>query len=107
MEGREDVRQARKEAITAITRCISLLESKILDSIDRAKSNEPNRAEEGEQNMVANESPFTEQKPSAEKAASPNSKNGDTDDTPQQRHVSQLVITLQEPAAIVESSVLQ
>ena len=38
MEGRDDVRQARKEAIASITRCINLLESKILGSIDRANS---------------------------------------------------------------------
>jgi len=38
VEGRDDVRQARKEAIASITRCINLLESKILDSIDRANS---------------------------------------------------------------------
>lgn len=35
VEGREDVRQARREAITSITRCINLLESKIQSGIAR------------------------------------------------------------------------
>lgn len=36
VEGREDVRQARRQAIASITRCINLLESRLLDSIDRS-----------------------------------------------------------------------
>nr|SVE74000.1 EOG090X0OY9 [Daphnia atkinsoni] len=36
VEGRDDVRSARRQAISSITRCINLLESKLLNGIERS-----------------------------------------------------------------------
>ncbi len=36
VEGRDDVRVARRQAIASITRCINLLESKLLHGIERS-----------------------------------------------------------------------
>lgn len=40
MEGRDDVRSARRQAISSITRCINLLESKLLNGIERSNEGE-------------------------------------------------------------------
>lgn len=100
VEGRDDVRQARKEAISSITRCINLLESKILDSIGRAKSNEPSEPMEIEEqpNSVAEQE--TASVPGQQEQSLPEVSVNDAEpSTDQERHVSQLVINLEDPTS--------
>lgn len=102
VEGRDDVRQARKEAISSITRCINLLESKILDSIGRAKSNEPSEPmeiEEQEQPNSVAEKEAASVPEKQEQSLPEVSVNDAEPSSDKERHVSQMVINLQDPTS--------
>lgn len=110
VEGRDDVRKARRQAIASITRCINLLESKLLDSIDRS-------SQEPESCSAQCEEPHQRAEASADVATAPgseaNAKKESEGGVEQQRvdekeapvapppvtHVTQLMINIGGPPA--------
>lgn len=97
MEGRDDVRHARRQAIASITRCINLLESKLLDSIERSNEGDKTTAvtdselqhEQQQQQQQQPDEPQTEQSNIEEQPT--NDVNPPTSPT---THVTQLVINI-------------
>lgn len=102
VEGRDDVRVARRQAIASITRCINLLESKLLHGIERsggegeaATVNNDSQQREPDEPMVEGEcnDTKTEEQPNDVVMA---------DDNPAvppspTRHVTQLMININDP----------
>ncbi|XP_032776800.2 BAG domain-containing protein Samui isoform X1 [Daphnia magna] len=97
VEGRDDVRSARRQAIASITRCINLLESKLLNGIERSNEGEvatadnapPQPDEPMEENCT--DAKVEEQQTDIEMA--------DANPVPPSptRHVTQLMINISQP----------
>nr|SVE94679.1 EOG090X0OY9 [Simocephalus serrulatus] len=92
VEGRDDVRHARRQAIASITRCINLLESKLLDSIERSNEGDVATAvkdSELQQQQQQPDEPQTEQCNTEEQPT-----NDGNPPTSPATHVTQLVINI-------------
>ena len=104
VEGRDDVRVARRQAIASITRCINLLESKLLHGIERSDvegeaatvNNDSQQQEPGEP-MLEGEcnDTKTEEQPNDDVVMS--DVNSAVPPSPT-RHVTQLMINIKEPS---------
>nr|SVE87194.1 EOG090X0OY9 [Daphnia similis]SVE88452.1 EOG090X0OY9 [Daphnia similis] len=97
VEGRDDVRSARRQAIASITRCINLLESKLLNGIERSN--------EGEVATVEN-APSQPDEPMEENCSDAKVEEQQTDiamadanpvPPSPTRHVTQLMIDITQP----------
>nr|SVE73370.1 EOG090X0OY9 [Ceriodaphnia reticulata] len=97
VEGRDDVRHARRQAIASITRCINLLESKLLDSIERSNEGETAaataRAQQDDEPMDV-QCKIDEQPCDVPAAADANPPPTPT------KHVTQMVINITQPTCV-------
>nr|SVE76202.1 EOG090X0OY9 [Daphnia hispanica] len=97
VEGRDDVRSARRQAIASITRCINLLESKLLNGIERSNEGEVATADNApSQPDEAMEEDCTNTKVEEQQT---NVVMADANPVPPSptRHVTQLMINISEP----------
>ncbi|XP_057371634.1 BAG domain-containing protein Samui-like [Daphnia carinata] len=104
VEGRDDVRAARRQAIASITRCINLLESKLLNGIERSNEGEVGETTVGEA-TVENVPPQPDE-PMEETCSDAKVEEQQTDITMADanpvppsptRHVTQLMINITQP----------
>nr|SVE77417.1 EOG090X0OY9 [Daphnia lumholtzi]SVE78675.1 EOG090X0OY9 [Daphnia lumholtzi] len=97
VEGRDDVRSARRQAIASITRCINLLESKLLNGIERSNEGEiatlENTSSQPDEPMEEN---YSDSKVEEQQT---NIAMADANPVPPSptRHVTQLMINITQP----------
>ena len=91
VEGRDDVRHARRQAIASITRCINLLESKLLDSIERSNEGDAQQQQRDDEPMdvqCSSNSRKIDEQP------------GDANPPTPTKHVTHMVINITQPACV-------
>nr|SVE75569.1 EOG090X0OY9 [Daphnia dolichocephala] len=98
VEGRDDVRTARRQAIASITRCINLLESKLLNGIERC--NEVNVASVDNASQQPDDKAMEEECTDAKVEEQPTDiVMADINPIPPSptRHVTQMMINIEDP----------
>lgn len=99
VEGRDDVRLARRQAIASITRCINLLESKLLDSIERSNEGETGTAAAASTAQQDDEPMDVQCKIDEEPCDVPAAADANPPPTPT-KHVTQMVINITQPTCV-------